>query len=128
MAAHSCLLRGKLRPGYCRNEPLRCASGQPHHRRHEPRVEGRTAGQRKDGVLILSELAVSFEQLSEQCIPIAPTDLEGTVRALHQALNMPAEERKRRAAALKSLIQDEDITYWLERQFADLMAISRQQL
>ena len=82
----------------------------------------------KDGVLILSELAGSFEQLSEQCIPIAPTDLEGTVRALHQALNMPAEERKRRAAALKSLIQDEDITYWLERQFSDLMAMSRQQL
>jgi len=82
----------------------------------------------RDGVLILSELAGSFEQLSEQCIPIAPTDLEGTVRALHEALNMPAEERKRRAAALKALIQDEDITFWLERQFADLMAISRQQL
>jgi len=82
----------------------------------------------KDGVLILSELAGSFEQLSEQCIPIAPTDLEGTVRALHQALNMPAEERKHKAAALKSLIQDEDITFWLERQFSDLMAMSRQQL
>ena len=82
----------------------------------------------KAGVLILSELAGSFEQLSEYCIPIAPTDLEGTVRALHQALNMPAEERKRRAAALKSLIQDEDITFWLERQFSDLIAMSRQPL
>ena len=50
------------------------------------------------------------------------------MRALHEALNMPAEERKRRAAALKSLIQEEDITFWLERQFSDLMAMSRQQL
>ena len=81
-----------------------------------------------DGVLILSELAGSFEQLSPYCIPIAPTDLEGTVRALHEALTMPVEERRRRAAALKSLIRDEDITSWLERQFADLMAMARQQL
>src|SRR4029450_6209311 len=56
----------------------------------------------KDGVLILSELAGSFEQLSAHCIPIAPTDLEGTVRAMHEALYMPPEERRRRAAALKS--------------------------
>lgn len=82
----------------------------------------------KDGVLILSELAGSFEQLSPHCIPIAPTDLEGTVRAIHEALTMPADERNRRAHALKSLIQEEDITFWLERQFGDLMAMSRQQL
>jgi len=82
----------------------------------------------KDGVLILSELAGSFEQLSPHCIPIAPTDLEGTVRALHQALTMPLDERRRRSEALKSLIREEDITFWLERQFADLMAISRQEL
>jgi trehalose-6-phosphate synthase len=50
------------------------------------------------------------------------------VRAMHEVLYMPPEERRRRAAALKSLIQNEDITFWLERQFADLMAMSRQQL
>ncbi len=82
----------------------------------------------RNGVLILSELAGSFEQLSPHCIPIAPTDLEGTVRALHEALTMPLEERRRRAEALKTLIREEDITSWLERQFADLMAISRQEL
>ena len=82
----------------------------------------------RDGVLILSELAGSFEQLSPHCLPISPTDLEGTVRALHEALTMPAEERKRRSDRLKSQIRDEDITFWLERQFADLMALSRQQL
>ena len=62
-----------------------------------------------DGVLILSELAGSIEQLSEYILTVSPTDLEGTVRALHEALTMPVEERQRRAAALKRMIQEEDI-------------------
>jgi trehalose 6-phosphate synthase len=78
----------------------------------------------RNGVLILSELAGSFEQLSPYCIPIAPTDLEGTVRALHEALTMPEDERRRRALALKASIEEEDIARWLERQFQDLMQLS----
>ncbi len=78
-----------------------------------------------DGVLVLSELAGSYEQLSEYALGVCPTDLEGTVRALHQALTMPADERRRRAAALKRLIQEEDICFWLERQLRDLLALSR---
>ena len=78
----------------------------------------------RNGVLILSELAGSFEQLSPYCIPVAPTDLEGTVRALHEALTMPEDERRRRAEALKASITEEDITTWLERQFQDLIQLS----
>jgi len=80
----------------------------------------------RDGVLVLSEMAGSYEQLADFVLPIAPADLEGTVRALHQALTMPADERRGRATALKQLIQEEDITYWLERQFRDLIALSPQ--
>ncbi|MGQ9571996.1 MAG: alpha,alpha-trehalose-phosphate synthase (UDP-forming) [Dehalococcoidia bacterium] len=82
----------------------------------------------RDGVLILSEMAGAHEQLGEYALSICPTDLEGTVRALHAAINMPAEERRRRAAALRRAIQEEDITFWLERQFRDLMAVSRRRL
>jgi trehalose 6-phosphate synthase len=78
----------------------------------------------RNGVLILSELAGSFEQLSPFCIPVAPTDLEGTVRALHEALMMPQDERRRRADALKASITEEDITAWLEHQFQDLIQLS----
>jgi trehalose 6-phosphate synthase len=78
-----------------------------------------------DGVMILSELAGSYEQLSEYTLNISPTDLEGTVRALYRALTMDQEERERRAAALKRLVQEQDITRWLELQFRDLMALSR---
>ena len=46
---------------------------------------------KRDGVLILSEMAGSYEQLSHYCINVSPTDLEGTVRALHEALTMPEE-------------------------------------
>jgi trehalose 6-phosphate synthase len=79
----------------------------------------------RDGVLVLSELAGSYEQLSEFALGVTPTDIEGTVRALHQALTMPADERRLRAAALKRSIQEEDIVFWLERQLRDLLAVSR---
>jgi trehalose 6-phosphate synthase len=77
-----------------------------------------------DGVLVLSEMAGAREQLGEHALSVAPTDLEGTVRALHAALTMPIEERRRRAKALKAQVQREDIVEWLERQFRDLMSIS----
>jgi trehalose-6-phosphate synthase len=38
---------------------------------------------------------------------------------------MPAAERRRRAAALKRLVQEQDITHWLESQFQDLIAITQ---
>ncbi|HUF53809.1 MAG TPA: trehalose-6-phosphate synthase [Dehalococcoidia bacterium] len=77
------------------------------------------------GVLVLSEQAGSFEQLSDYVLAVAPTDLEGTVRALHQALTMPEDERRRRASALRQIVEDEDIIKWLEHQFTDLIALSQ---
>jgi trehalose 6-phosphate synthase len=76
-----------------------------------------------DGVLLLSETAGSAEQLAEFALNGAPTDLEGTVRALHEALTMPNDERRRRASALKKIIEEEDISHWLESQFRDLTSI-----
>ena len=78
-----------------------------------------------DGVLILSELAGSHEQLGEHSISVGPMDLEGTVKALHQALTMSVEDRRRRAKELKRRIQDEDIVFWLEAQLRDLRSLAR---
>lgn len=83
-----------------------------------PLVNGR------DGVLILSELAGSFEQLQEFVLPVSPTDLEGTVRALHQALTMHEDERHARAEGLRKQVEDNDIVRWLESQFKDLLALT----
>jgi trehalose 6-phosphate synthase len=77
-----------------------------------------------DGVLILSEMTGSHEQLAPHALEVSPTDLEGTVRALHKALTMPAEERRQRAAALKRVVEEEDIVRWLEDQFRDLVSLT----
>jgi trehalose 6-phosphate synthase len=78
-----------------------------------------------DGVVILSEMAGSFEQLEEHILHVSPTDLEGTVRALHHALTMPRQERRRHAAALRKLIEEQDIVHWLEAQFRDLIPLTQ---
>jgi len=85
--------------------------------------EGPLVNQR-DGVLVLSETAGAFEQLAEHVLPVAPADIEGTVRALMQALRMPAEERHRRAEALRQLVHDDDIIEWLSKQFRDLFELA----
>ena len=54
--------------------------------------------------------------------------VERLVRALQQALTMPADERHRRAAALRQIVIDEDIIRWLEHQLSDLTLLSREAL
>ncbi len=78
----------------------------------------------RDGVLILSEGTGAYEQLHEGALGVAPTDLEGMAQALHQALIMGPDERKMRAELLRSIVEEEDITMWLYRQFADLQALA----
>jgi trehalose 6-phosphate synthase len=89
--------------------------------------EGPTVNTR-DGVLILSERAGACRQLSNHALPVTPTDLEGTMEALHQALTMSAEERKKRAAALRKSVEEEDITLWLYQQLSDANAIAQEML
>jgi trehalose 6-phosphate synthase len=78
----------------------------------------------RDGVVILSEMAGSHDQMEPHVLSVSPTDLEGTVRALHQALTMAPEERRERAAALRAIVEEQDILHWLEVQFEDLLALS----
>lgn len=83
---------------------------------------------KRDGVLILSEMAGSYEQLQQFVLHVSPSDLEGTVRALHRALTMPKDERKERADGLRREIEEFDIVYWLEQQFRDLLELSTGEL
>ena len=77
----------------------------------------------KDGVLVLSESAGSHEQLRVGAVPVAPADIEGTARALYQALTMPAEERAERSRRMVESIEREDISHWLQRQLEDVKAL-----
>ena len=78
----------------------------------------------RNGVLVLSETAGAFEQLGGEALAVAPADIEGSVRALRQALEMPEEERARRAAALRAAVEHEDLEHWLARQFEDMLALT----
>lgn len=77
--------------------------------------EGPTVNQ-KDGVVILSERTGARQQLEPGALVISPCDVHATALALHQALVMPQEERRRRAAFLRQAVEREDIYAWLCRQ------------
>ena len=74
----------------------------------------------RDGVLVLSENSGVHHQLGEGALSIAPTDVEGTMDALYQAITMPLEDRKRRASQLVSAVCREDNTDWITRQLRDI--------
>jgi trehalose 6-phosphate synthase len=74
----------------------------------------------QDGVLVLSESSGAHHQLGRGALPISPTDIEGTMEALYQAIHMSPDERKERAAILSSSIEREDINHWITSQLADI--------
>jgi trehalose 6-phosphate synthase len=88
--------------------------------------EGPTVNE-TNGVIVLSEGAGASEQLSEGALVVSPADILGTSEALHQALEMSAEERERRANALRNCVASEDITMWLYHQFEDLKELIPEQ-
>jgi trehalose 6-phosphate synthase len=77
----------------------------------------------RDGVLVLSERAGARQQLGPGALIVSPCDVYATAEALHQALTMPAEERRERARRLRWLIEGEDITAWLCRQLETIVEL-----
>jgi len=70
----------------------------------------------KDGVLILSERAGARQQLASGSLVVSPCDVYATAEAIHQALSMPAEDRKIKAERLRWIIERNDIHKWLSQQ------------
>jgi len=79
-----------------------------------PLVNGR------DGVLILSENAGAHEELGEWALTVSPLDVSGQAEALHAALTMAADERRRRAGAIRAHVRSHDVAGWIAAQLADL--------
>ena len=74
----------------------------------------------RNGVLILSEGAGAVSQLGEHALIIGPTDVEGTADAIHRALTMPLEERRRRAEGLRNAVESDDVASWFANQVRDM--------
>ena len=78
---------------------------------------------KRDGVLVLSQSSGVHSQLADGAISVSPTDIEGTMKALHQAITMSPEDRKDRATRLFDSVSREDITHWITQQMEDIKHI-----
>ncbi|HUF37944.1 MAG TPA: trehalose-6-phosphate synthase [Anaerolineales bacterium] len=76
---------------------------------------------RRDGVIVLSEHVGAFYEMGAHTIPVSPFDIYGTTQAIHQALTMPAEERRERAEALREIVRSADVRRWFQNQVDDAL-------
>ena len=70
----------------------------------------------RDAVVVLSENAGSYEELAEGVLGINPFDVAQTADALGRALDMPARERRSRAATLKRAVRARTPEKWIREQ------------
>jgi len=77
----------------------------------------------RNGVLILSENAGAHDELGAWALTVNPFDLSGQASALHVALTMADDERRRRLAGIRAQVEQHDIAAWIEAQLADLDAV-----
>ncbi|MDC6355017.1 MULTISPECIES: bifunctional alpha,alpha-trehalose-phosphate synthase (UDP-forming)/trehalose-phosphatase [unclassified Robiginitalea] len=77
------------------------------------------------GVLILSEMAGSANEMNEALL-INPNNFEQIAESLHQALNMPEEEQKRRNAAMQKRLERYNVEKWAN-DFMNSLPTQRQQ-
>jgi trehalose 6-phosphate synthase/phosphatase len=73
----------------------------------------------EDGVLLLSEFAGAADELAEAVI-VNPYDIDGTARAIAQALVMPRAERRLRMRALRERVTARGVTVWASAFLAGL--------
>jgi trehalose 6-phosphate synthase len=74
----------------------------------------------RDGVLVLSENAGVHVELGEWALTVNPFDIAGQAEAIHEALTMASDERRRRREAIVAHVREHDIGRWIESQLADL--------
>ena len=79
----------------------------------------------RDGVLVLSEHAGAHEELGEHALTVNPYDVDEQADAIHRALTMPADERGRRAKALRETVMSNTIDDWVEAQMKDIAAFRK---
>ena len=75
----------------------------------------------RDGVLVLSNQAGSYQELGRGALSIDPLDIEATADALYDALTMPTFERKRRAATLRHAVLSHQAEDWLALLLHDMV-------
>lgn len=75
---------------------------------------------RRGGVLVLSRNAGAYWRMGRHALAINPFDLRETAEAIAHALEMPREERLRRARNLSRLVLTNPPERWVRAQLEDL--------
>ncbi len=72
------------------------------------------ANSEESGVLILSEFAGAAAELGKAALLVNPHDVVGVAEALHTALSMPLEERRRRMGSMRQIVRRHDVFWWVD--------------
>jgi trehalose 6-phosphate synthase len=76
----------------------------------------------RGGVSILSENTGAHEELGEYALSVNPFDIQELADSIHAALDMPLQERTRRARGLVEIVTSRDPGDWIDEQLADINA------
>lgn len=76
---------------------------------------------RRRGVLVLSQNAGAAAELGRHALTVNPFDLAETGEAIRSALEMPEDERSRRARSLRALVRRTRPEDWVRAQLEDLI-------
>jgi len=74
----------------------------------------------RDGVLVLSENTGAHDELGDFALSVNPFDVAGQARAIHEALELSSEERRRRIEGIRARVREHDLAAWLERELGAL--------
>jgi trehalose 6-phosphate synthase len=74
----------------------------------------------RGGVLVLSENTGAHAELGEWALTVNPFDIAGQAGALHAAITMAEDERRRRLEAIVEHVREHDIAGWIDAQLGDL--------
>jgi trehalose 6-phosphate synthase len=74
----------------------------------------------RDGALILSENTGAHEELGRWAVTVNPFDVHGQAEAIHRALSLSPEERRRRLDAIRAHVVEHDQAEWIAAQLRDL--------
>jgi trehalose 6-phosphate synthase len=72
------------------------------------------------GVLVLSENTGAHDELGDFALTVNPFDVAGQAAAIHEALELDEDERRRRLEGIRARVREHDLGAWLETELATL--------
>jgi trehalose 6-phosphate synthase len=76
------------------------------------------------GAVVLSENAGAHEELGPWTVTVNPFDVDAQAHAIHEALVLEEDERRRRLVAIRSHVHAHDINTWIDAQLEALDGIA----